>query len=240
MKLKYFIIILFFYQANFSQNKINGRITYLAKTDLSGLVKLIEKKPEFHKQINRELNNTKDVVYVLKFSKNKSIFSKLKKIKNEGARKKYNITEIKAGKGKYYTNTKENIILHQKVAFGENFLISYPLVKWELVNETKKIGKYKCYKAIGYKKIEGRSGIINVKLEAWYTLDLPLNFGPKEFSGLPGLVISLKEGQLEFNVIKIELNLNNDLDIIKPKKGKIMSLIDYNKMVKELFVSSRK
>lgn len=240
MRFKLLILILLIYQISSSQSTDTGSVTYVAELDMSGFGEMIIKHPEFSKQIERELSNNKDVDYILKFSANESNYSKLKKIENEGTQKKINITEIKAGKGLYYTNIKENTILHQKDAFGEKFIISYPGIKWELVNETKKIGEYLCYKAIGSKNIEGKSGIKNIEIIAWYTTDIAKNFGPKEFSGLPGLILSLQEGQITYNATKIELNLDKKkINVKTPKKGKKMTLKEFNKMVKKLVTNNK-
>ncbi|MEN4760270.1 GLPGLI family protein [Chryseobacterium sp. C39-AII1] len=54
-------------------------------------------------------------------------------------------------------------------------------ITWKLINETKNISTYSCKKAIGK---YGKRTII-----AWYTSDLPIQEGPYNFKGLPGLII---------------------------------------------------
>jgi GLPGLI family protein len=91
-------------------------------------------------------------------------------------------------------------------------------VKWEITNETKKIGKFNCYKAIG---LFERSGYINKKDEkiiAWFTPEIPFNFGPKYYSGLPGLIIKLEEGRVSYALKKI--NKAESQKINFQKKGK--------------------
>ncbi len=48
-----------------------------------------------------------------------------------------------------YKNVKENTTISEKSISGKTFLVEEPMdmPKWELMSETKKIGKYLCYKA---------------------------------------------------------------------------------------------
>jgi len=67
-----------------------------------------------------------------------------------------------------------------------------------------------------------------------------LSLGPKDYHGLPGLVIELQEGDLSFFAQKIKLNSIILKPIEKPIKGKEMSLEEYNKMVKNLFSNKKR
>lgn len=71
--------------------------------------------------------------------------------------------------------------------------------KWTLKNETRKIGKFNCKKAIGINQL-------NEKATCWYTDELGIIGAPKCFDGIPGLAIQVKseyENTL-FELIKIE------------------------------------
>ena len=58
-------------------------------------------------------------------------------------------------------------------------------VNWSLSKESKMIGKYLCYKAIGF---YGQR-----KFVAWYTPEVPIPEGPYTFKGLPGLIVALND-----------------------------------------------
>ena len=87
--------------------------------------------------------------------------------------------------------------------------------KWELVDESKLINGYTCYKAISYKTNKNNSGLFRFKIEAWYTPELPVPFGPVEFNSLPGLILELKDTHYTFLVSNIKIENGKNLDIKK-------------------------
>jgi GLPGLI family protein len=77
------------------------------------------------------------------------------------------------------------------------------------------------------------------KQTVWYTLDIPLPFGPKEFVGFPGLVIEVEDHNLTYKVRKIKLNPQKEITLKKPIKGKKMSQNEYDKVVEDFSISIR-
>lgn len=65
-------------------------------------------------------------------------------------------------------------------------------INWELKNKFKKIGNYKCQKAVGY--FRGRT------YTAWFTNEIPLSYGPWKLFGLPGLIIEAKDETGDFQI----------------------------------------
>ena len=57
-------------------------------------------------------------------------------------------------------------------------------------------------------------------ITAWYTPDIPVSQGPNNTWGLPGLILELKNGNLTFLCIKVELNPAEPVQIEVPSKGK--------------------
>ncbi|WP_405610611.1 GLPGLI family protein [Polaribacter sp. Asnod1-A03] len=182
------------------------------------------------------LKKLDSILYKLNFNKNESIFKEENKL--EIKKSKNFLIRILVGEGIYYTNKKTNKIFNQKESFGELFIIEIPQFKWKLSRESKKIGKYICYKATSTKSIESRRGKSIKKITAWYTPDLPISFGPKDYYGLPGLILELNEGDLFFKATKIKLNLKQKNDIKEPVKGKKITLEEYSKIVKEIITKS--
>jgi len=90
-----------------------------------------------------------------------------------------------------YNNTRRDSIYWNQWA---KFYVSEktPKINWILENETKKIGAFIARKARG--KYRGRM------YTAWYTLEIPLPFGPWKLQGLPGLIL---EAHDEYNEIFI-------------------------------------
>lgn len=222
-----------------SQTKeINGEITYNASFQYNEIIEKVNemKTTELSKNLLKSsIKKSSDIKFILKFNRNESLFMKEKKIEEN----KKNFTEILvAAKGFYYSNALENDVLQQKESFGDYFLISIPTVKWNLTQDKKKIGDYICYKATTEKKAEGRNGSFTKKIVAWYTQSIPFNYGPKEYKGLPGVILELQEGEILFKAIEIKLNPTKN-KIVKPNKGKKVTLEEYNKIVKEIVTKYR-
>lgn len=60
-------------------------------------------------------------------------------------------------------------------------------IKWEINGDTLNINGYLCQKAIG--NFRGR------KYTAWFTPEIPLNYGPWKFNGLPGLIMKVYDDE---------------------------------------------
>jgi GLPGLI family protein len=73
-------------------------------------------------------------------------------------------------------------------------------------------------------------GVFKRNVVAWYCPKIPVSFGPKGYGDLPGLILELEEKNITFGAKKITLNPTNII-IEKPSKYKIVSEIEYEKMV---------
>ena len=67
---------------------------------------------------------------------------------------------------------------------------------------------------------------------AWYTPQIPINNGPGEYSGLPGLILELNFYKTTILCSKIVMNPKRNTVIKAPKKGKEVKRAVYNKIVK--------
>ncbi|MGS2739905.1 GLPGLI family protein [Sinomicrobium sp. M5D2P17] len=140
-----------------------------------------------------------------------------------------NVYYVNLGTGeKYYQNffTKEVIVDMEKV-------------NWILTKETKKIGKYTCYKATATIDSEQEPGMgFMTPVEAWYTPDIATSFGIQYLQGLPGLTLELiadhKDGKLFYKVTDIALNPKPDIYIKKPEAERRMSQQKYLAYLKKL------
>ena len=178
------------------------------------------------------------VMYQLVFNKNESLFKK-QEIMNNGY-SGLNFAERKMGKGVFYTNQTSNQIIHQKEFAGQEFLIIIPPFLWKLTQEKKQIGNYICYKATTIKYVEGRNGKMERKVTAWYTNEIPSNYGPKEYRGLPGLILELQEDILLIKASKISIQSKMKIVIKKPKQGEKVTRKEYDAIVKEIYYNRRR
>ncbi|MGV0966654.1 GLPGLI family protein [Empedobacter falsenii] len=92
-----------------------------------------------------------------------------------------------------------------------------PTINWKITKESQKILGYKCYKAIT--KFRGRDYV------AWFTPDIPYNFGPWKLGGLPGLILKVENDIFDYDATRIVLNSDKiptipklkNLEIVKTK-----------------------
>lgn len=177
------------------------------------------------------------VEFKLIFNTNNSLFFQEENVDNYENRNYLIFNSLVGSEGKYFASKK--ITLNQRYSFGELFLINIPKYEWKITSEIKKIGKYNCYKAVTFKEIENSQGKFKKKVIAWFTVDLPFNFGPKDYNNLPGLIIELDDGDL----IKFRLNAIKKLktrQIEELSKGRKVELTEFNVLSKKIYNSSRK
>ncbi len=144
-------------------------------------------------------------------------------------------------RGVFYSNLNTRTIVRSGEFFGQVFNIRSSLdsLKWNLKSEHKYIGKYKCFKAESIKVIKNSKGTFKHIVEAWYAPDIPLNFGPVSYGGLPGLILEVKYQNIRFIASKISLNFNDEIIFSKLKKGKDVTFEEYNDIVKKMIEKSR-
>lgn len=72
-----------------------------------------------------------------------------------------------------------------------------------------------------------------ILVTAWYTLDIPVNQGPGEYWGLPGLILEINAYKTTILCSKIVMNPDEKDPIEEPTKGKEVSRKEYNDIVKK-------
>lgn len=172
--------------------------------------------------------------YALLFTKHKSRFDEVPNMNIDiESTTSFRLSRLMGETGKsYFTNKIEGKIYSQKELDSKLFLVENEIKEnWKLTQETKKIGKYICYKATKKDTYLGRSGkFIEKKIIAWYTPKIPYSFGPLKYNGLPGLILELQNQNVVFYAKEIHLNYEKETSIEKPK-GKIISEKDFYKML---------
>lgn len=72
-----------------------------------------------------------------------------------------------------------------------------------------------------------------ILVTAWYTPQIPVNQGPGEYWGLPGLILEVNAGQTTILCSKIEINPKDKTEIKAPSKGKVVTKTEYDTIVKD-------
>ena len=101
-------------------------------------------------------------------------------------------------------------------AIGKYTIKKETKIDWLLMNETKEINGFICYKATAVKKVENSKGVFHFPIIAWYCPQIPLSFGPNGYGGLPGLILELQVRNILFGIKTI--NLQPDKKIVVPKR----------------------
>ena len=70
-----------------------------------------------------------------------------------------------------------------------------------------------------------------VVVTAWYSPEIPVNQGPENYWGLPGLILEVNDGRTTILCSKIVLNSKEKVEIKPSKKGKVISQKDYDETV---------
>lgn len=123
----------------------------------------------------------------------------------------------------YYTNKQNKQIISYESSKGKPMAISevIPKLDWTLSHtETKKINNYICNKAT--LDFRGRT------YTAWYTKEIPSFFGPWKFSGLPGLILEVKDNTNTYHWIASKIKTKNIPNLTIPyKDAEKVTLIEF-------------
>ncbi len=203
LKTTVFFTLIFGFSA-ISQNKKNsglsGSIIYTFEKNLGKLA---------YEEWELYFDNDKSLY--LKNGKTKFDDQSFSGMSQEGSVNQSNITTINLDLDinfHYLFDKKKDSIFSQQVVFKTPYYVKKKVnIDWELSDEKKMIGNFKCQKAIG--EFRGRTYIV------WFTNEIPLPYGPWKLNGLPGLIIEAEdqEKQLSFKATSIKINSNNNHDI---------------------------
>jgi GLPGLI family protein len=195
--------------------------------------------------------------FILTFNTFESIYKEEEKLDAPGQTSFGVAVSFSGGKGAYYRNIKENQYTAAKEFFSKEFLVVDQLetFNWELTEETKTIGNYLCYKAkvVFPITVEARENYEKMKakqetnatqffvldapkervVEAWYAPEIPVNHGPADFWGLPGLILELHDGDKVYLCSKVVITPKAKSTIKKPKAGQKVTQKAYDDMVQK-------
>lgn len=240
-----FIVLFFIRKIAYSQN-FQGKVLFKSYVlenviDSSNFQKKDKKIADALTFVNKSVK-TNSMKFELKFTNRESLFQKepiMKKDNDYG----YDIAEIiYGGKNIYYYNSITGERLTNKEVNGDHYLVIGNMkdINWTLTNQRKKIGNYSCLKATFILKIKNSKGTFFKEVTAWYAPEIPVSFGPKDYCGLPGLIIELKEGNITYSAYKLILNPKEKIEIQKPKKGKIITQEELDKIGLSLSKNNKK
>jgi GLPGLI family protein len=132
-----------------------------------------------------------------------------------------------------YRDTETEELVEYTDFMGKKFLVTgAPTIKWKMTMEQMTILGYPCFKAIG-----NTGDTILGPVEAWYAPTLPISSGPKNYGGLPGMILAIKGGDNGAYVVyaaKIDQRpLTAEEPIAKPQDGKPVTREEFIQIKKE-------
>ncbi len=254
MKTIYISILLLCVTINFNAQNFQGQATYQTKIKVDEAVQKRldtlkmdnDRKVFIEKMMKRMMEKT----YVLNFDKSASIYKEEEILSQPG---KNDFMRHRFSEGILYKNIKEDNYTKKKELFGKIFLIKDDLksLDWKLEKETKQIGNHLCFKATAMRELKRqganrfrrfskdkkkeeskKDSVVKepklTQITAWYTPEIPVNQGPADYYGLPGLILEVNAGNLIILCNKIVMNPKGKITIEAPKKGKIVTQKEYD------------
>lgn len=189
MKIIHIIAFLFFSSIN-AQTTINGQVTYHdVYTSPLG---------EFTLHFELYFDNTQSIY----------LFTRDTKSSEKKVRFSKSMQQNSSKPPFYYKrlNGKE-VIFNSKTALNQYTVKDTIAQNWTLHKEKRTIGNYDCSKATT--EFRGREYI------AWFTTKIPVDYGPRKFSGLPGLVLEIYDTKGVYKAYASEIKINDSIDIKK-------------------------
>ena len=228
-----YIVLIHFSFLSFSQSK--GRVVYKVIHEVN--LGDIGNNKILTEQISGVFDEIKDIKSSiplnLDYNGQESVFYADKKTNLGLSDSRFYKTAIK-NFNNYYRNESTKEALEAINSEGKLFLVSSKItdIQWTITNETRAIGDYQCIKAIT--KIwthNAAKGKYEKTIEAWFTPSIAVKLGPKNYGGLPGLVLELVDENFTYYVTNINLKPDFEIDIEKLKNGKFID--------RESFLDSR-
>jgi GLPGLI family protein len=239
---RYLVLVILCVSTLVSAQDFQGVATYKSHRKMDFKISGAEGNSEMQKSIQAQVSKQFQQEYTLIFNKNESTYKRNEKLETPSPQVSGLQISIMQSSDILYKNIKENRFTNETEIFGKQFLVKDSLQsnKWELVNETKNIGNYTCFKAIFNEEyttqtINDDNEIEKVTKErtttAWYTPEIPVNNGPNDFHGLPGLILEINDGQLTLVCSKIVMNPKEKIAIKEPTKGKEVTQKKFDEIV---------
>lgn len=231
MKSKLLIILVLIVWNTNGQTVLSGEITFGHKIVKLGIDTSAVSNNQVKNVIVSQMRRSKkalaktEELYRLSYNSYESLFESLPFLDND-----YDpiLSKIVSTK-KYYQNLLEGTGLQQVDNFGKIYLVDKVIThrRWEIKKETRIIAGYVCKLAITTKKVRGKL----YSIKAWYAQSIPVSLGPKDYNGLPGMILGIEEKGNYYYAINV--NQSNDLNIEKLAKGEKISSQEYIKMLEK-------
>lgn len=247
------VVALALVTTNVIAQDFQGVATYKSQTKFDIKMDSTQVNSAMQDQMMEMMKKQMQKTYTLTFNKEASIYKEEESLAPPQPSGMNIVVSFSGGSDLLYKNTKENRFTNQNEMFSKLFLIKDELKKldWELGSETKNIGEYTCYKATMTREQEVFTSMSfndnkddeteeeeepemeTITTTAWYTPQIPINTGPGNYYGLPGLILEVNDGKTTLICSKIVINPKEKVEIVEPKKGKEISQKKYDAVMEK-------
>ncbi len=249
---KLLVIVMVLVSSSMIAQDFQGIATYKSHRKFDIKLDSTQMNSDMHKSMMAMMKKQFEKTYLLTFNKEVSIYKEEESLAPPQPSGMSIMISTSGGSDVLYKNIKENRYTNQNESYSKLFLIQDKLedLNWELASETKNIGDYTCYKATFKREVEVRESGISVngdkdldeetkpKMEeititAWYTPQIPVNNGPGNYHGLPGLILEVTDGTQTLMCSKVVLNPEKSIEIKEPKKGQEVTQKKYDAIMEK-------
>ena len=204
---------------------------FLANAQTSYLKCIYAETPAVSDQV-REMKDVylRDIV-VSKFKKEKKTYTMFvannKYLFTKVSDKTNNPNMLIGAYNSIYIDKGTDSIISERTIVNKNYVIKDIAIapRWKMTNETRIINGKKCTKAIA-------RGLL--KIEAWYTTDIPFSYGPLGYYGLPGLIIELDTPSDIYTLKSFEY-LQKDPELKSIANGQVVTKTEFDKIQENYF-----
>ncbi|NMM50872.1 GLPGLI family protein [Marinigracilibium pacificum] len=236
LKISILVLMIVYSSSSTIAQQVTGKAIYKSFFKVEINFDSTDTNPEVSAQIQKQLQQQMQRDYELVFNNTESHWKQLESLNNGMAQASSGGMVIElvglSANEILYKNIGEGRFIEGKSMFEKDYKITdqLELINWKITSETKQIGQYTCKKATYDKIVETKNfssemekmtdATDTIKVVAWFTESIPVSNGPAKSWGLPGLILELKSGDIQFLCSQIILNPEDGIDIKIPKKGK--------------------
>ena len=245
---------------SFSQ-QFQGKAYYMSKISVDKSFLDNPRAAQWKGYMEKMLKQNTEKNYILEFNSTESMYKEQEKLEIEEGRGGFNWMAQYVGDniGKLYKNVSDKVSVNETEFMGRFFLLTDSITdqRWKMTGESKKIGKYTCYKATYEKEVKEKvfsfgswnndnstsapstSKTRKVEVTAWFTPEIPIATGPSWYGGLPGLILEISDDNTTVLCTKIVMNPTEKSKIKRPKKGKVIATSDFLALQDEKRIEAR-
>ena len=184
-----------------AQNNNSGVAVYKVYPNIKR-VEALSPKNNIYAEIKDALKHLDQLQYKLYFNAEIAYYDIEEQLANERNPAVQNAAKL-ARNTPFYTLQPSGESFNKIEFMGDDYLIAQKCSEyaWEIQQETKIIQGYKCHKATSI--IEGPNEEA-LEIIAYFCPQLPFNYGPKGYCGLPGMILYLEDHLVIYEMTKLQ------------------------------------